>query len=364
MRVGVTLGAAVLVLMGCGADSSLEVADTLPIEELETAETARDVSADVLAVRPREGDVAPGTLSARFAKVFTSADSAKMVLGGGAPPVDFSKEWLIAYRPDAKGPQSRITITRAQLSATGKTLSLWASVTEPGAGCSAWLPNELALVSVPLRAAVPTSVRVFVNRTQGVCDLITGPQCTKSAACPSATPLCMGALEQADGELVGGRCVKVPPNPSTTSCTTDESCGAKAICAGLSFASSGLCVASWMRGTFTVPEQGRVGVTLPQGGGWHRAHFTVTGLATVPMDAWVQLYVDGVPPSRIEWKLSKGYGDPPQLKRVGQFGARVPAPVPGDEAANADWLLEVRDLGVGNPGVFRGARLSMTSRWD
>lgn len=366
MRAAAAIGALVWVLWGCGANSSLEIGEAFSIEELDdtSVERSQDIGADLLVVRTREGDVAPGTLSSRFAKVFTSADAAKMVLGGGAPTIDFGAEWLVGYRPDVKTATSRVSISRAQLSATGKTLSLWATVTEPASGCAPWLPNEVALISVPSREVLPSSVRVYLSRVTGVCELVTGPDCSSSAACPSTTPMCLGALEQGDGALVGGRCVKLPPSPSAGSCSNDAQCGARAFCAGLSLGGQGVCVASWMRGTFSVPETGRMGVVLPQGGGWLRTHVVVTGLATVPMDAWVQLYVDGAPASRIEWKLSKGYGSPPPLMRVGQFGARVPVPVPGDEAVNADWLLEVRDLGVGNPGHFRGARLSLTSRWD
>ncbi len=355
--------------LGCGSDSSASISpDAFPVEELEvgSADAASfEVNAETLVVQAREGDVAPGTLAARFAKIFGSASSARAVLGGATPSVDFSKEWLVAYRPDAKSPTSRVVVTRAQLSASGKTLSLWATVSEPAEGCAPWLPNEVALSSVPAKDVAPTAMRVFLSKVTASCGLTLGPGCTSSAACPSTTPICLGGYEQGDGAMAGGRCAKAPPNPVAGACGGDEVCGVGAFCAGLSMAGQGACVASWMRGTFSVVDTGRLSVTLPQGGAWHRAHVIVTGQASVAMDAWVQLFVDGAPPSRIEWKLSKGYGSPPQLMRVGQFGVRVPVPVPGDEPVNADWLLEVRDLGVGAPAaIFRGARLSVTSRFD
>lgn len=368
MRFLAASAALVMALAGCGVDSSAIVSpDAFPLEEIEVGPSdaaSREVNAEPLVLRAREGDVAPGTLSARFAKIFSASTSARAVLGGATPNVDFDKEWLVAYRPDGKSARSRVVVTRAQLSASGKTLSLWATVTEPAEGCAAWLPNEVALVSVSARAEPPTAMRVFLSKVTVSCGLALGPACTSSAACPSTTPICVGGYEQADGSMVGARCAKPPPNPSTASCTTDEACGVGGFCAGLSMAGQGLCVASWMRGTFTTAEPGRDATPLPQGGGWQRVHLVVTGQATVAVDGWVQLFVEGAPPSRIEWKLSKGYGAPPQLMRVGQFGARLPVPMPGDEPVNADWLLEVRDLGLGAPAIFRGARLSVTSRWD
>jgi hypothetical protein len=39
--------------------------------------------------------------------------------------------------------------------------------------------------------------------------------------------------------------------------------------------------------------------------------------------------------------------------------------VPGDESVNGEWVLEVQDTGrTGAPVFLRGARLSVTSRWD
>ena len=354
-----------LVLCACGVDSGASISEGMLVEENESADVAQqDVTADVLNVKVMEGDVAPGTLSARTTKIFTSMESARSLLGGGAPSVDYSRNWLIAYRPDAKSPRARVTVTRAQLSASGQTLSLWATVTEPAAGCASWQPNEVSLARVPKRAVLPTTVRVYLSRATTTCGLVTGPACTPGmTTCPAATPLCLGAFELSDGSFTSGTCAKLEKyDHSSEACASDADCSG-GICAGLSFG-SGLCQPAWMRGTWSMPESGQLSVPLPQGGAWHRVVVRVMGQASVPMDAWVSLFVDGVPASRVEWRLANGYGTTSSLMRVGQFGVPVPVGVPGDEQVNADWVLEVRDLGRGAPGVFRGARLSFTSRWD
>lgn len=351
-----------LVLAACGVETDVEPT----LVESDVAEVEQDAKADVLVVKELDTDVATGTLEGRYARVFTSTASARAFLGGALPSIDFSRNWLVAYRPDGKTPTSRVVVTRAQLSATGQTLSLWATVTEPGVGCQAWLPNEVSVVRVPRRAMVPPSIRVTLTRATGECGLIAGPTCTPvtGASCPSATPLCLGAYEISEGQFSQGRCVKLPKyEGSSAACTTDAACGAGGICAGASL-SNGLCQPSWMRGTYSMPESGQLSAPLPQGGAWHRTVLRVTGQASVPMDAWVQVFVDGIAPSRVEWRLLNKYESSSGIVRGTSFGTRHPVYAQGDESLNGEWVLEVRDVGTGPQGVFRGARVSFTSRWD
>ena len=119
-----------------------------------------------------------------------------------------------------------------------------------------------------------------------------------------------------------------------------------------------------MRGTYSVPASGQLQAPLPQGDAWHRTAIRVTGQSTVPMDAWVQVFADGIDPARVEFRLSNGEGTTSMTVRGTPFGAHAPVNVPGDESVHGEWNLEVRDTGSGPLGYFRGARLSLTSRWD
>jgi hypothetical protein len=324
------------------------------------------IGARALDLVPVDTDVPTGNLTARVARVLTDAASTRALLGNATPSVDFSRSWLVAYRPASKSETSRVQITRAQLSASGKTLSLWATVTEPGAGCAPYWPNEVAVARVSSRAKKPDTVRVYTSRATYACGLVQGGACRLGGApCPASTPTCHGALDREGSADVPGVCTKYPTYAGTSqSCRGDAACGQGGICAGLSTSSEGLCQAAWMRGTSSMPASGQLSVPLPQGGAWHRLTLPVRGQATVPMDAWVQVFADGIEPARVEWRLSNSTGTTSIPLRGKPFGAHVPVGVPGDESVNGDWILEVRDTGSGAPGYLRGARLSVTSRWD
>lgn len=350
-------------LIGCGVGAESEA--EIESEEL-AGESFEQGVVDALSVKVMEGDVAPGTLTAKRVEIITSAVAARALLGGATPSIDYSRNWLLAYRPAGKTATSRVVLTRAQLSATGKTLSLWATVTEPGAGCAPWLPNELALARVPRRPSVPASIRVYVTEATSACGLLTGPSCVPNVStCPQQTPLCHGSFERADGSFSTGTCVKIPAYAGISNpCQNDAACGAGGICAGLATSQDGLCQSAWMRGTYSMPSSGQLSAPLPQGGAWHRAIVTVAGQATVPMDAWVQTFADDIAPARVEWRLINPSGTASSIVRGTQFGARLPVFVPGDESINGEWVFEVRDVGTSAPGRFRAVRLSFTSRWD
>ncbi len=355
----------------CGVDSTTAIdGDDVNVTELDApAEVSQEVQVDVLNVAPQELDVAPGTFDGRVTRVLTSAAAARAVLGPALPSVSFTRNWLIAYRPEGKSPQSRVEVTRAQLSSTGTTLSLWATVTEPGAGCTAWRPNEVSVVRVPSRAKAPTSVRVFVTRATTSCGLTVGPTCVPSSAlaplCPQTTPFCLGTYERPDGTFTNGTCVKFAVyDGSSAACTTDAACGAGGICAGLALSPGGLCQPSWMRGTYSMPVSGQLSVPLPRDGSWRRVVVPVSAQATVPMDAWLQVFIDG-DARNARVRLVNPYGTTSSTWVPLAMGLRAPVAVPGDEVINGEWVVELQDVGTtGAPAVFRGARLSVTSRWD
>ncbi len=353
----------ILGLVGCAADTGSS--DDLD-EDLDPGVAEQAIGANNLDVVSIDTDVATGNLGTRVARVLTDSASTRALLGGASPSVNYSRNWLVAYRPAQKTATSRVQITRAHLSASGTTLSVWATVTEPGAGCAPWWPNELAVARIPSRAKKAESVRVYTTRATYACGLVQSGACTLGgAACPTTTPNCHGALDQEDGVKAPGVCTKYPSYDGTSqSCRTDAACGAGGICAGLATSQEGLCQAAWMRGTYSMPASGQLSARLPQGGAWHRQVIRVSGQSTVPMDAWVQVLADNIDPARVEWRLSNSTGTTSMTVRGKPFGAHVPVGVPGDESINGDWTLEVRDIGSGSPGYLRGTRLSLTSRWD
>ncbi|MDP1917056.1 MAG: hypothetical protein Q8L14_12455 [Myxococcales bacterium] len=361
---------AAVMMVGCGVGSEALVDDGVLVEEADaTAEASQDVKADVLNVVPMNIDIATGNVEGRLARVLTSSTAAKALLGPTLPSITFSRNWLVAYRPEGKSPRSRVEVKRAQLSATGTTLTMWATVTEPGAGCQAWRPNELSVVRVPSRAKVPTSIRVYLTRETFECGLTVGPTCTPgpgpSMCSGTATPLCLGAYERADGSFTSGTCVKLPRyENSSHSCSSDAACGAGGICAGLAYGPEGLCQPSWMRGTYSMPEAGQLSAPLPRDGSWYRLIVPVTGQSTVPMDAWLQVFIDGAT-TNTRVRLSNPSGTTSSTLVPGGGGVQIPVGVPGDESINGEWSVEVQDVGTsGAPAVLRGVRLSVTSRWD
>jgi hypothetical protein len=222
------------------------------------------------------------------------------------------------------------------------------------------------VVRVPSRATAPTSIRVYLTRETFDCGLQVGPSCAGASVCSgTATPLCLGGYERLDGTVAPGTCVKLPRYEGISNpCTTDASCGAGGICAGLSYGSEGLCQASWMRGTFSMPEAGQLSVPLLRDGSWSRLVVPVQGQSTVPMEAWLQVFVDGAA-ANARVRLINPSGTVSPTLVVSGGGARVPVNVPGDETINGEWAVEVQDVGAsGAPAVLRGVRLSLTSRWD
>jgi len=119
-----------------------------------------------------------------------------------------------------------------------------------------------------------------------------------------------------------------------------------------------------MRGTYSMPEAGQLSAPLPRDGSWYRLIVPVRGQSTVPMDAWLQVFVDGAA-ADTRARLINPSGTGSSTLVVSGGGVRIPVSVPGDESINGEWTVEVQDVGrSGTPAVLRGVRLSVTSRWD
>jgi len=122
-----------------------------------------------------------------------------------------------------------------------------------------------------------------------------------------------------------------------------------------------------MRGTSSMPDAGPFSAPLPRDGSWYRLVIPVRGQASVPMDAWVQLFLDAPSAqaaSAVRYRLTNPSGTTSSTGvAAGLVGFPSPVGVPGDESINGEWVLEVQDTGTsGAPVILRGARLSVTSR--
>ena len=146
--------------VGCSVETGVEGAagtdDDLG-EDLDPAVAEQALSGSPLALVPIDTDVPTGNLTPRVARLLTDGASTRALLGGGAPSVNYSRNWLVAFRPASKTASSRVQLTRAQLS-----------------------------------------------RATYACGLVQNVSCTlRGAACPPATPICHRALDQENG-VAGG----------------------------------------------------------------------------------------------------------------------------------------------------------------
>lgn len=123
----------------------------------------------------------------------------------------------------------------------------------------------------------------------------------------------------------------------------------------------GTCRPGWMRRSFAGPS------TPLQPGGISSVAFTVSGLATVPTAAFLDLTLTQDTDNLLELRLLNPLGTVSAVT-VTSATAKIldlePVPVPGDESAGGVWHLEVEDLGGQAVGTVVGVALTLDSRWD
>jgi hypothetical protein len=312
-------------MVACSSAAGSPIEGNVPGAE---ARVPFDAFATALSVDPLDLDIAVGSEHGPEVQLLTTLDASWALFGPQAPLVNFARNWLLVWRPALKSSQSRLTITRVELSLNGNSLTAWATERKPPAGCQPFRPNEVAVVRVPSRSRPPTSVRIIPTQTIDDC----GAMLVGAANRPSA-------------------------------CHRDEECMEGLTCTGLSLMTEGVCEPRWMEATMSLPASGRFSTTLPRNGAWHRFIVPVSRLASVPVDAWVQVFVEGVAASEIRLRLTTPSGtvSAPFLGEPG--GIAIPVPVPHDEPVNGDWSIEVQAGSLEHrEAVIRGLRLTLTSR--
>ena len=145
-------------------------------------------------------------------------------------------------------------------------------------------------------------------------------------------------------------------------CTAHGDCQS-GLCGGITIFEEGICLESWMAGTFSSSQV----VAIPDGGPATTSTIDVSGLASVPMDVMVTLDIDHPrkqdlvvflhQPGGAGGTLWNNEANPPSFFEV--------APgIEGDNMVNGPWILEVTDTVTGETGTINGWSMWITSRWD
>ncbi|MBP8811613.1 MAG: hypothetical protein KBG48_34675 [Kofleriaceae bacterium] len=205
---------------------------------------------------------------------------------------------------------------------------------------------------------VPPCVAALADELAGLC--------VGDADCGGAPRRCWGTVN--DGSTQLGVCQDLRSVPGQGDpCSATRACGAGLVCAGLSLWPDGICVSAWMTGSFTmdVPQ-----VIAASAGATATAAVIVHGLATVPLDVWVDLDVRGVDPRRLRVWLENPQGQRASLWDGATDGGTIPArllPRPGvahDEYVNGAWRVGVETTAAGTAGTLHAVTVHVTSQWD
>jgi len=209
--------------------------------------------------------------------------------------------------------------------------------------------DQLASIS-RVKATAVRLLRDHADRTRSA------PICDAGVPCPTGL-WCTG------GSTTLGRCVDTGVEGSGDPCSAAGACGAELVCGGRNDTFAGLCVPEWMRDEFVDESTGSIPDGL-EGGTGHGVW--VFGLATVPMDAVVRTRIDHPRPADLELTLTNPSGTTVMVwpRGAGAVPESIPVGVPGDESANGEWILTVRDVVAGSTGTTRLFTLELTTRFD
>ena len=147
-------------------------------------------------------------------------------------------------------------------------------------------------------------------------------------------------------------------------CSSTMPCGPGLVCLGeFAYMSGGWCVESWFAKDFYSHDN----LAIPDNGMTVTSSVVACGLATVPVDIVVTLHLDHPRPEDLLVVLK----NPSQGKRAVLLDrqAYTPGPIvargiPGDDAVNGRWYLEVTDQVAGEAGRLLGWSVYLLSRWD
>ena len=289
-----------------------------------------------LALAPVSGWSLPdGADTGEALALFTSGVDFSAYFGVPAPAgVDFGSEWLLFYSAGMRNVPGHLASVTEVVDNTSE-LFVFTALQIPGEGCEvlAWTRPTWTLVRFPRPASGATALVEIGGEDEVDCS--------------------------AGGVAVGD------------DCDDANLCTAGSICCGRTW-DFGLCFPAWMHNVFAVRESAAIpdgdlaGLVSP---------VTVSGLATVPMDAIVKVHISHADPSQLTLSVNMPpqYDGEPTYEDV--FWDRQPAtgtelelhlPVGfvGDEAVNGVWSLRVIDHSPGGTGALVEWSLELTSRWD
>jgi len=141
-------------------------------------------------------------------------------------------------------------------------------------------------------------------------------------------------------------------------------CGPGLACLGeFAYASGGWCVAEWFAKDFFSFDD----LSIPDSGLTITSSIVACGLATVPVDMVVTLHLDHPRPEDLTVVLrSPNTADQAVLLNHEPYtpGPIIARGIPGDDAVNGIWSLQVTDSVPGETGRLLGWSVYLLSRWD
>ena len=205
------------------------------------------------------------------------------------------------------------------------------------------------------------------------CELVTVCEtgCTDTSECAEGLK-CVGWPKKITDAF--GKCVDMTAKPGENApCSLTEPCAEGLACLGAylpDIYDKPWCVQGWMANTFVSAKQ----LPIPDGnetGAY--SEIVACGLASVPVDVVVTLHIDHPNPAELKVILHDPQSSPDEpgggatdvLWNLEPEGATtIVAKIPGDDAVNGTWKLQVKDLVEGNTGSLKGWSIYLLSRWD
>lgn len=198
-------------------------------------------------------------------------------------------------------------------------------------------------------------VRCGVERT------IEGQPCVDELVC-APDHVCNDILTEMDDVLAPGVCISPGPLPGEGQpCSAHADCDPASGLLCLDSLSEGTCRPGWMRRSFAGPDSALVP------GGVLEIPILVSGLATVPTGAYLDLQLFQDAPNAIEVRLVNPLGTTTTVSATDAPLIDLelaPMPVPGDESAGGVWHLVVEDIGGQASGAVNRLALTLDTRWD
>jgi cysteine-rich repeat protein len=187
--------------------------------------------------------------------------------------------------------------------------------------------------------------------------------CTDDAQCTGPGERCVGLPRRVEGATGQCEVTNVSPPGTEQPCSLENPCGDGLACLGAySWGEGGWCVAGWFAKDFYSHDA----QAIPEGRTPYSSTIVACGLASVPVDIVVRLYLDHPRPEDLFVQLEDPNG---QIGTILDRESWSPGPIiarvgSGDDAVNGNWTLHVRDMVTGETGVLTAWSLYLLSNWD